>query len=82
MSKENITAGTEDATMTKEEKNAEIRKYEDDILAGLLEAANYKNDEEDTVKIQIKRHGAIVLEFRIRPLSEDEYQNCRKKNTN
>nr|UWH97498.1 MAG: XkdN-like tail assembly chaperone protein [Bacteriophage sp.] len=82
MSKENITAGTEDATMTKEEKNAEIRKYEDDILAGLLEAANYKNDEEDTVKIKIKRHGAIVLEFRIRPLSEDEYQNCRKKNTN
>lgn len=82
MSKENITVGTEDATMTKEEKNAEIRKYENDILSGLMEAANYKYDDEDTVNIQIKRNGAIVLEFRIRPLSEEEYQNCRKKNTN
>lgn len=71
--------GTE---MTKEEKKAEIRKYENDILAGLLEAASYKTDEEDTVKIQIKRHNAVVLEFRIRPLSEEEYQTCKRKNTN
>lgn len=82
MSKVNIVAENEEMTMTKEEKNAEIRKYENDILAGLLEAASYKTDEEDTVKIQIKRHGAVVLEFRIRPLSEEEYQTCKRKNTN
>ena len=56
MSKENIAAENENVTMTKEEKNAEIRKYENDILAGLLEAASYKTDDDDTVKIQIKRH--------------------------
>lgn len=82
MSRENVTETTEEVKMTKEEKNAEIRKYENDILSGLMEAANYKYDDEDTVNIQIKRNGAIVLEFRIRPLSEEEYQNCRKKNTN
>lgn len=82
MSRENVTEATEEVKMTKEEKNAEIRKYENDILSGLMEAANYKYDDEDTVNIQIKRNGAIVLEFRIRPLSEEEYQNCRKKNTN
>lgn len=82
MSKENIAVENEDITMTKEEKNAEIRKYENDILAGLLEAAGYKTNNEEMVKIQIKRNGLIVLEFRIRPLSEEEYQACKRRHTN
>lgn len=68
--------------MTEEVKKATVRKYEDDILGGLLAAAAYKTDEEDITPIEIKRNGAVVLTFRIRPLSEEEYMDCKKQNTN
>lgn len=73
---------TEAIEMSKEEKKTMTRMYENDILAGLLAAASYKTSDEDTKNIQIVRNGSVVLEFRIRPLSEAEYQNCKKKNTN
>lgn len=56
-----------------------ILMNEDALLSGLLEAANYKND---YTKVQIKRGGGPVLfEFRVRPLGEDEIQDCRKRAT-
>lgn len=67
--------------MTEDAKKETIRKYEDDILGGLLAAAGYKTDEEETVPIEIKRNGAVVLKFRIRPMGEDEYLQCKKQNT-
>lgn len=52
---------------------------EDALLSGLLEAAKYKDE---YTKVQIKRGGGPVLfEFRIRPLGEDEIQDCRKRAT-
>ena len=58
-----------------------ILSYEDDILGGLLAAANYKNDEEEIVPIEIARNGVVLLKFHIRPLSEDEYVKCKERNT-
>ena len=71
----------ETVKMTKEEKNAQIRLNEDDILAGLIKAASYKIDAEETVPIKIVRQGETVVEFRMRPLSEEEYLECKKRNT-
>ena len=81
MSKDAINT-EETVEMTDEEKKATIRKYEEDILGGLLAAAGYKDNEEETAKIEIVRGNAIVLSFRIRPLSEEEYLKCKKDNTN
>lgn len=67
--------------MSEEEKKATVRKYENDILGGLMAAAAYKTDAEETVPIDIKRNGTIVLSFRIRPMGEDEYLKCKKDNT-
>lgn len=67
--------------MTKEEKNSTIRMYEDDILGGLLAAASYKTYEDDIATIEIVRGGAVVLSFRIRPMGEEEYLQCKKANT-
>lgn len=80
----NIEEKTEavDVEMTKEEEKAYIRAYEDDILGGLIAAASYKTDMEEVATIQIIRHKQIVLEFRIRPMSEEEYSKIRKRNTN
>lgn len=68
--------------MTEEVKAATIRKYEDDILGGLLAAAAFETDEEDITPIEIIRGGAVVLTFRIHPLGEEKYLECKKQNTN
>lgn len=73
MSKENI--------ILDENKEIEVPMNEDEMINGLLTAANYKNDEDLQRKIQIKRHGKLLFEFWIRPLTEEEIQDCRKKVT-
>ena len=74
---ENVT----EVQMSPEEAKANVRMYEDDILGGLMAAASYKTDMDEVATIQIVRHKAVVLEFRIRPLSEDEYAKIRKRTT-
>lgn len=70
----------EDAELTPEEEQGQIRTFEGDILRGLLAAADFA-DEDSTVEIEIARKGVVYFKFRIRPLSEDEYNSCKKKNT-
>lgn len=71
----------ETITMTEEAKKENIRMNEGDILASLIAAASYKYDDEDTVEIKIKRKGKDVISFKVRPLYDEEYQRCKKKNT-
>jgi hypothetical protein len=54
---------------------------ENDILSGLLRASKGKDDTDNYRKIQIKRNGELLFEFRIRPLSEDENQSCWRRAT-
>lgn len=71
-----------DNTELNEEESRELtRKYEDDILGGLMAAAAFHTDEDDIATINIVRKGATVLSFRIRPLGEEEYLKARKENT-
>lgn len=51
---------------------------EDDMIKGLLEAANYTDDEDLWRLIEIKRAGKVLFNFRIRPLTMDEVEACRK----
>lgn len=71
----------ETTTATEEELQAEARANEDDLLAGLLAAANYKADEDETVEIVINRGGKDLFSFRIHPLGEDDFSRCRKRCT-
>lgn len=59
----------------------ELKAFEGDILNALLAAANYQNDENEIFTIRVIRAGTILFSFRIHPLSEEEYEHCRKKNT-
>ena len=74
------TENTTEVQMTPEETKANVRMYEDDILGGLMAAAAYKTDMDEVATIKIIRHKAIVLEFRIRPMAEDEMAKNKKKN--
>jgi hypothetical protein len=63
---------TEQQELTQEE----ILMSENDILQGLLELGETKDQENSYRKIQIKRDKKLKLEFRVRPISEDESQSC------
>ncbi len=57
----------------------ELLDNETDILRGLLDAA--ANTEEERKVIEIARKGKVFFRFRIRPLTEAEYNSCRDKAT-
>ena len=63
--------------MTKEE----VLMSETQLLQGLLEPAKSKDGAEAYEKIQIKRNGKLLIEFRIRPLSEEESMKCHERAT-
>lgn len=64
-----------------EETGNLMRSYEDDILGALLEAADYAKSEDEIIPIEVARNGKVLFTFRIHPLSESDYQKCRKRNT-
>lgn len=67
--------------MSEQDKPAreELLAAEPDLLRGLLEAARYKTDQQ--VTIVISRQKKEYFRFRIRPLTEDEYNKCREDAT-
>ncbi len=69
----------EEIELNEEETKQQIRIYEEDFIQGLIDAAGYTK--EDTQHIEIARGGKLYFAFDIRPLSEDEYDRCKKKHT-
>ena len=57
----------------------EILQNEDEMIAGLLEAAAFKKDDNLQKKIEIRRNGKLLFSFFVRPLTEEEIQGCRKQ---
>lgn len=64
---------------TEKETLEQMRDHEDAILEGLLAASSYASSEER--KIDIVRDGKHFFSFSIRPLSEQELVDIRKKYT-
>ena len=81
MSETKKNTAIEEVEMDKETNEGIMRTYEDDILGGLLAAADYINDEDEIVPIEIARNGVVLIKFRIRPLSEEEYVKCKNRHT-
>lgn len=69
----------EERVYTEEESNNQVMMFEKDIIAGLIAAADYKTEEQQ--KIEIVRNGKLFFSFTIRPLGEEEYNQCKKKHT-
>ena len=58
-----------------------IDRTEEDLIAGLLAAADYAEDESIQKEIMIRRNGKEMFRFNIRPLGEPELQRIRKQST-
>lgn len=78
---ETAKAMTEDREFTAEETKNQSRAFEGDILRGVLESAGFAETEDEYRKIEVARKGKVLFTFRIRPLTEDEYEKCKKRNT-
>lgn len=76
-SPEKFDSDVNEGVLTKED----ILSNETDILSGLLELGNTRNNPEEYHEIQIKREGVVKLSFRIRPLSEKEMISCNEQAT-
>ena len=59
----------------------ELKTYDGDILHALLAAANYQQSEDETYTMRVVRKKVVLFTFRVRPLSEEQYDRCREKNT-
>ena len=85
------SAGTgpyiKDEVFTSEETTNQLRVSEEDFLQGLIDAACYAEDENQTKVIEIIRPGKnkdekrLMFRFSVKPLSEREYNECKKKHT-
>ena len=70
---------TEEKEFDQEETKEQVRANEEDFIQGLIDAADFSTEE--TQRIEIIREGKLYFAFRIRPLSSEEYDKCRKKHT-
>ena len=76
-----------DEVFTSEETTNQLRVSEEDFLQGLIDAACYAEDENQTKVIEIIRPGKnkdekrLMFRFSVKPLSEREYNECKKKPT-
>lgn len=77
----NTTPLVEEAEFTPEEDKAMLRMHETDVLAGLLAAGGFRDDEQEIIPIEIVRNDKVVLTFRMRPLDEKEYDTAKERNT-
>lgn len=68
-----------DEEFSVEETQNQLRTKEEDFIAGMLSAAEYKTEE--TVQIDIIRGRKCFFSFDIHALGEDEANRCRKRHT-
>ena len=77
----NTTPEKFDDENIREPEAKDILMNEDAILSGLLDLANSKDNKEFYQKIDIRRGGVLKITFRVRPLSSDEIESCRRSAT-
>lgn len=73
---ENIVTGLETAKTVKEKKEKEY-----DLVASLLKAANYRNDEDLITTAEVRRNGKFFFEVNLHPLGDEDVRKLRKKAT-
>ena len=79
--KATVNPAADTTEITKEELIADAREHETSLLDGLLAAAGFKTAEDCIKKVVISRGGKDLFSFHIHPLSEEDYNACRKKFT-
>ena len=81
----NTALKAEEREFSDKESANQLRVAEDDFIQGLIDATAYVNEEKKAIEIARKDpktgESRVYFKFTIRPLSEKEYDRCKKKNT-
>lgn len=75
---ENTQPAVSTVETNEEETKQVIRENEEDFIAGLIAAADFASDEEETQRVEIVRNGKLAFAFSIRPLGSEEYDKIEK----
>ena len=75
------TENTEKKKVTGLDLATDRQEAEYDLVKSLLEAANYKEDEESITEVEIKRAGKLLFTVHIHPISDPDIRSARKKAT-
>lgn len=73
----NVEYNDDNTQVTEQEIKEELLFNEDDILKALTDQKQHE-DKIDTITVEF---GKTIFQFRIRPLSEEEWDKCRERNT-
>ncbi len=74
-----VEENVRDEEFSKDETQNQLRTVENDFIAGMLEAAEYRTKE--TRKIEIIRDGKLFFSFHIHAVGEEEADRCKKRHT-
>lgn len=74
-----VEENVRDEEFSKDETQNQLRTVENDFIAGMLEAAEYRTKE--TRKIEIIRDGKLYFSFHIHAVGEEEADRCKKRHT-
>lgn len=72
---------TEKVNVTGLDTAANRKEAEYDLVSALLEAAEYKTDENNVTEVEIKRAGKYLFTVHIHPISDPDARFARKKAT-
>ena len=75
------TLEKEETVKTGLPEEEKVLMNEEELVRGLLAAADFETDEECMKKIEIKRNGKLFFEFKVHPLGEKEMMKIRKQST-
>ena len=83
--KDAALSNVEEREFSEKETANQMKMQEEDFIQGLINAAGYTQEEHQIIEIArkdpITGDSRVYFQFSIRPLSEREYEQCRKKNT-
>lgn len=72
---------TKNVTGLEDVKPANKKAEEFNLLANLLDAANFKNDEGEIKEVEIRRNGRYMFTVHVHPIGEEESQKAHRKAT-
>ena len=81
MTAKNEVLENEETKLTGLPEQEKVLMSEEELIAGLLAAADYETDEDFMKKVRIERNGKLFFEFMVHPLGEKEMIHIRKQST-
>lgn len=79
--KNDVLENEQEIELTGLPEQEKVLMSEEDLINGLLAAADYETDEETMKEIEIRRNGKLFFKFSVHPLGEKEMMRIRKLST-